>query len=144
MATEIFQLATSEPNPIPPTIRMLLPSTSSAMATEIFKQKFLVKAEVMGNTSPEIDEIEQSAYYGGVVQVFNHALLKDVKYIDVNSLYPAAMTMVRISYSPADGVRPFLYKLGDKKRDLNKWALYLVNSFRMRPDTIGMLPVRTE
>jgi DNA polymerase elongation subunit (family B) len=63
--------------------------------------------------SQEVDEIEQSAYYGGVVQVFNHAIQSDVKYVDVNSLYPAAMTMIKISRVPADPPRPFKYRLGD-------------------------------
>jgi hypothetical protein len=38
MANEIFELVTSEPNPIPATMKVLFPSTSSAMATEIYKQ----------------------------------------------------------------------------------------------------------
>lgn len=40
----------------------------------------------------KIDQIESDAYYGGMTQAFTFKEVKDCFYIDVNSLYPFAMT----------------------------------------------------
>lgn len=77
-----------------------------------------------------VDDIERQAYYGGVTQAFSHAQQHQVKYIDVNSLYPAAMTKIKVSRTPAVRAAPFSFMLHrDNNFMLSEWALYLVDKF---------------
>lgn len=111
-------------------IKNILPITNSSLAQEVFKYKFQQAGDFMGTTSLEIDQIESDAYFGGMTQAFNYHELKNVYYIDVNSLYPYAMTEINISNEPAEpsNVVEFIWSLGDKRTIYNN-CLYKVVEF---------------
>lgn len=87
-----------------------------------------------------------SAYYGGVTQVFNFKQQLYVKYVDVNSLYPAAMSEVKVQLAPAAKHHIYIldWRLGRKTSELKPDNLYLVDLFIWKPRTISMFPVRTK
>lgn len=100
-----------------------------------------------GCSCPAVSAIENEAYYGGMTQVFNHAPQTDVLYIDVNSLYPAAMVNIMISLKPAEkndivNHEPVNY-INNPNDQINPWALYRVSYFEFKKDCYGLLPVRT-
>jgi hypothetical protein len=81
--------------------KFILPPTSSKVAQNIFAAKYLRLNKLHGNLSMHIDEIEAQAYYGGITQVFTLKPQSNIHYIDVNSLYPAAMVDLSVSTFPA-------------------------------------------
>jgi len=103
------------------------------MAESIFRHCFLPKGvQLYGCNCPAVSAIENEAYYGGMTQVFNHALQRDVLYVDVNSLYPAAMISIMISLRPAeksDIVTHDALNYADNKYPIQPWALYRVAYF---------------
>ena len=68
----------------------MLSGTAASLAEAVFRHCFL-QFDIKGTSSQEVAAIESDAYFGGMTQVFNHAQHENIKYVDVNSLYPAAM-----------------------------------------------------
>lgn len=110
----IMQLATILYEPIKDRVQaegykrsILMASSVASLATSVFRAFFMTKPKVQaetviyGNTSVEIDQIEQSAYYGGMVNCFHVRPKGVIKHIDDNSLYPAAMKQISVSAEPA-------------------------------------------
>lgn len=123
----------------------ILPATSAKLAQNIFSALY-IKQSIIGNLSKRIDEIQKSAYYGGVTQVFSLYPQTGIRYIDVNSLYPAAMTQMVLSLSPAmpQGIQQFRWDMDiDDPEDLIEGFLFDVQHFRFKKRAFGMLPVRT-
>ena len=106
--------------------------------------------KLFGTMSSLIEDAETDAYFGGVTQTFVTKVVQGedcCRYLDVNSLYPAAMSKVWISREPGSHILPYDYEyqeeFGPAPERLDKWSLYRVTYFEMYEDTIGFLAVRT-